>query len=69
MGVAGERLDTGAMPLLSSGELYRRAHKIEALCRIVMECTAGGSHRADRQRAAMLMSEIGAIAGEKDSDT
>jgi hypothetical protein len=51
MGVAGERLDTGAMPLLSSGELYRRAH------------------RADRQRAATLMSEIGAIAGEKDSDT
>jgi len=69
MGVAGERLDTGAMPLLSSGELYRRARKIEALCRIVMECTAGGSHRADRQRAATLMSEIGAIAGEKDSDT
>lgn len=67
MDAATERADTGAAPLLSSGTLYRRAHKIEALARIIMESTVGGSHRADRARAAQLMNEIGALAG-KDSE-
>lgn len=64
MGAAVERVDTGVAPQLSSGDLYRRAHKIEAIARIIMECTAGGSHRADRARAVALMKEIGAIAGK-----
>lgn len=67
MSAAGERVDTGVPLLLSSGTLYRRAHEIEAIARIIMECTAGGSHRADRERGAALLRKIGAIAG-KDSE-
>jgi hypothetical protein len=67
MDAGAERSDTGVKPLLSSGTFYRRAHEIESLARIIMECTAGGSHRADRTRAEQLMKKIGAIAG-KESD-
>lgn len=68
MSGAAERSDTGVKPLLSSGTFYRRAREIEALARIIIECTAGGSHRADRARAEQLMKKIGAIAGKESEE-
>ena len=61
---AGVRSDTGTVPLLSSGELYRRAHKIGELARIIMDCTASASTRSDPARAMRILHEIGAIAGK-----
>lgn len=49
---------------LTPGELYRRARRIEALARIIMDCTTRGSRSADSARANQLLKEIGAIAGE-----
>lgn len=60
---ATERKDTGTSPQLSSGELYRRAHKIEALAKIIMDCTAASGTRADSARALRLLTEIAGIAG------
>lgn len=54
-------------PPLSPGDLYRRAHKIEALARIIMDCTANASTRSDPVRARQLLKEIGAIAGERET--
>lgn len=64
----GERVDTGTRPLLSSGELYRRAHRIEALARIIMDCTASASTRADPARAAHLLDAIGALARNEEPE-
>lgn len=58
------RADTDTLPQLSSGELYRRAHRIEAIARVIMDCTATASTRSDPARATRLMKEIGALAGE-----
>lgn len=63
-----ERADTQATVLIAPGELYRRAHKIEALARIIMDCTATASTRHDPARAVQLLKEIGAIAGQKESE-
>ena len=59
-----ERADTGTAAQLSSDELYRRARKIEALARIIMDCTASASNCSDPARAGRLLHEIGAIAGK-----
>lgn len=58
------RADTGTAVQLSPGELYRRAHEIEALARIIMDCTATASTRSDPKRAIHLLHKIGAIAGK-----
>lgn len=63
MGQAAERKDTGTSPQLSAGDLYRRAHKIEALAKIIMDCTAASGNRADSARAQRLLTEIAGIAG------
>lgn len=67
MGAAApERADTQAMTFLSSGELYRRARKVEQIAKIVMDCTAADAAQRDVHRATRLMHEIGEIAGSKD---
>ncbi len=60
-----ERADTGTAAQLAPGELYRRAHEIEALARIIMDCTATASTRSDPARAVQLLRKIGAIAGKE----
>lgn len=57
------RADTDKQQL-SSGELYLRAHQIEALARVIMDCTATASTRSDPARARKLLRHIGALAGE-----
>ncbi len=63
-----ERADTGSEAHPSPRDLYRRAHEIEQLAKIIMDCTAAGSFRADQGRAERMMKKIGAIAGGKDSE-
>ena len=49
--------------LLPASELYYRARKVEALARLVMDCTSAGARCRDVARATRIMSEISAIVG------
>lgn len=60
---ATERADTGTVAMLSRGELYRRAKRVQQLAQIAIECASPFAHRADPDRSARLLAEIGAIVG------
>lgn len=62
-----ERADTGTVPHLSRGTLYRRARQVQQLAGIIMECT-GATTAADLPRAERLLREIATICGQGEEE-